>query len=182
MACIFGHKWNGCKCTKCGKTRDSDHSFIKIPNECKSKCSICGGVKNDEHLFITGNDDELVCSNCGTKILDLSMYSSSQIDQLIEAIRNALYATDKNAQAYGISLVNEDNHQFLSQFLVDLIDNQITYDVIPQFIETFKVIIDVYEQQLEIKKIAGTLNSDEAKNMQTVIQIYTDLASRCHTV
>lgn len=25
MACLFGHKWNGCKCTKCGKVRNEGH-------------------------------------------------------------------------------------------------------------------------------------------------------------
>jgi len=36
MACIFGHKWDGCKCTKCGKTRNTQH---KIGD---GKCTKCG--------------------------------------------------------------------------------------------------------------------------------------------
>ena len=35
MACLFGHKWNGCKCDKCGKTRDEQHDWKK--DTCK-KC------------------------------------------------------------------------------------------------------------------------------------------------
>lgn len=27
MACLLGHKWNGCKCERCGKVRDSCHSW-----------------------------------------------------------------------------------------------------------------------------------------------------------
>ena len=36
MACLFGHEWNGCKCTKCGKVRDAGHSW----NGCI--CKTCG--------------------------------------------------------------------------------------------------------------------------------------------
>ena len=35
MACIFGHKWDGCKCTKCGQTRDESH------NVKNGTCVIC---------------------------------------------------------------------------------------------------------------------------------------------
>ena len=36
ICCVFGHKWNGCKCSKCGKTRDeacADVSSNKIDFE-----------------------------------------------------------------------------------------------------------------------------------------------------
>ena len=36
MACLFGHKWDGCKCTKCGKTRDEQHDWEN------GRCNICG--------------------------------------------------------------------------------------------------------------------------------------------
>jgi len=39
--CLFGHKWNGCKCEKCGKTRDEQHDL----NGCK--CKRCGAEKHD---------------------------------------------------------------------------------------------------------------------------------------
>ena len=35
MACLFGHKWNGCKCTRCGKTRNEQHDWKGI------KCNLC---------------------------------------------------------------------------------------------------------------------------------------------
>jgi len=38
MACLFGHKWNGCKCIKCGKVRDEGHDL----DLCKGVCRICG--------------------------------------------------------------------------------------------------------------------------------------------
>ena len=59
MACLFGHKWNGCKCEKCGKLRDSDHRFRPSANPCEEKCEICGQVK-ESHNYVNG-----FCSKCG---------------------------------------------------------------------------------------------------------------------
>ena len=36
MACLFGHKWDGCKCSKCGKTQNTKHKLDK------GACSQCG--------------------------------------------------------------------------------------------------------------------------------------------
>ena len=59
MACLFGHKWNGCKCSKCGKIRDKGHNW----NNCK--CETCGTV-TFKHKFVTvkgGNG--IRCEVCG---------------------------------------------------------------------------------------------------------------------
>lgn len=43
LKCILGfHEWNYCKCTKCGKTRDEQHDWLKN----KSNCSICGKTRD----------------------------------------------------------------------------------------------------------------------------------------
>ena len=54
MACLFGHQWNGCKCEKCGKTRDENHNW----DGCK--CTVCGATRNMEHAWQNG-----VCPRCG---------------------------------------------------------------------------------------------------------------------
>ena len=36
MKCLFGHKWDGCKCSKCGKIRDEGHTWKGCV------CSKCG--------------------------------------------------------------------------------------------------------------------------------------------
>lgn len=56
MACLFGHKWNGCKCEKCGKTRDEQHDW----DLCKGNCKICGKPCDIEHKW-----NGCKCSNCG---------------------------------------------------------------------------------------------------------------------
>lgn len=35
MQCLI-HKWDGCKCSRCGKVRDEQHAWIGC------KCSRCG--------------------------------------------------------------------------------------------------------------------------------------------
>jgi hypothetical protein len=44
VACAFSdHKWNGCKCTRCGEVRNKHHSFISINgNPDDDVCNICG--------------------------------------------------------------------------------------------------------------------------------------------
>ena len=45
MACLFGHKWNGCKCEHCGKTRDEQHDW----DLCKGVCKRCGKTQPEDH-------------------------------------------------------------------------------------------------------------------------------------
>ena len=54
MACLFGHKWNGCKCEKCGKIRDTDHQW----DGCK--CLNCGKTRDEGHDWKDGK-----CTKCG---------------------------------------------------------------------------------------------------------------------
>lgn len=79
MACLFGHKWNGCKCVRCGKLRDEGHDWngctCRIcgrkrdeghdwqrphPNKCYERCSICGKERRTEHEW-----DGCKCIKCG---------------------------------------------------------------------------------------------------------------------
>lgn len=63
MACLF-HKWDGCKCSKCGKLRDEGHNW----DFCHGKCVICGKTCNSEHLWKTVSGKYVeVCDKCGTK-------------------------------------------------------------------------------------------------------------------
>lgn len=61
MACLFGHKWNGCKCEKCGKARDEQHAW----NGCK--CVKCGKTRDEKHTFIK-KDNISSCSMCGKTV------------------------------------------------------------------------------------------------------------------
>ncbi len=73
MACLFGHSWNGCTCTKCGKTRDKEHQFGFVPcyysdKECEEQCKICGkktGKRPSHDLIYLPDKDQEQCTRCG---------------------------------------------------------------------------------------------------------------------
>lgn len=50
------HKWNGCRCTVCGKTRDEHHNWIGCT------CSICNKTRDEQHDW---TKDCEKCSKCG---------------------------------------------------------------------------------------------------------------------
>jgi len=59
IACASGlHKWDGCKCTACAKTRDRDHNWSK---DCE-KCETCGLIRTNTHDW-RGNCEQ--CKSCG---------------------------------------------------------------------------------------------------------------------
>ena len=53
-----GHHWDGCKCTRCGTTRDEGHRW----DGCK--CTVCGAVRDQGHDWSKDCDS---CSRCGAK-------------------------------------------------------------------------------------------------------------------
>ena len=67
MACLFVHKWNGCKCAKCGKVRDKNHQYEKAANKCEEKCTVCGQVRTLQHTYERlGGKCEEICGSCGS--------------------------------------------------------------------------------------------------------------------
>ena len=92
MKCIFGHKWNGCKCARCGKVRDQDHDyqykfkarsclgtcnvcrktvelphdFKPVPGKCYMECARCHGQSQPNHSYRSEPGScKSVCSVCG---------------------------------------------------------------------------------------------------------------------
>jgi len=64
MACLFGHRWNGCKCERCGKIRDEQHVWAGC------KCKRCGKTRDEQHDWKFCR-----CNRCGKK---------RNIDEIIE--------------------------------------------------------------------------------------------------
>lgn len=58
MACLFGHKWDGCKCAKCGKTRNEGHDW----DLCKGLCKRCGATQSKQHDWDLCKG---LCKRCG---------------------------------------------------------------------------------------------------------------------
>ena len=61
MKCLFGHKWKGCKCEKCGKTRDIEHNYVAIDGKCVKKCINCG------KSIVDHDWGGLECKRCGAE-------------------------------------------------------------------------------------------------------------------
>ena len=74
---LLGHKWEGCKCARCGEKRDTEHDWIVT--DCAKKCSrcgkvitvhkwegckciVCGEARDEQHKY-----KGAVCSVCGAK-------------------------------------------------------------------------------------------------------------------
>jgi hypothetical protein len=73
MACLFGHKWNGCKCEKCEKTRDEQHDW----DGCK--CKRCGKTRDESHKQKNG-----ICSVCGEELKSFEIFSFEEISVIAE--------------------------------------------------------------------------------------------------
>ncbi len=58
--CLFGHKWNGCKCERCGEIKEHQHDFRPVENTCRIECILCGRFYHETHNFVNG-----YCSRCG---------------------------------------------------------------------------------------------------------------------
>jgi hypothetical protein len=90
MACLFGHKWKGCKCEKCGKIRDEQHDFKHIQGKCIKKCVVC--EKEEEcHSF----NDGFRCTECGAT---RDTIDTSFTDEEFYALRFALWTAPKLEQ------------------------------------------------------------------------------------
>ena len=55
-----GHKWVGCKCSRCGETRDEGHTFQQTEGKCEQRCSVCEKTEKLSHQW-----NGSVCTRCG---------------------------------------------------------------------------------------------------------------------
>ena len=101
MACLF-HKWNGCTCSKCGKTRDKKHgwngckctvcdklrdeghNYNAIPNKCEEKCTICGKILPIPHKI-----QDNICSVCGNTLENIKAEYETAVKQFDKNQSNA---------------------------------------------------------------------------------------------
>ena len=117
MACLFGHKWDGCKCTKCGKSRDEGHQW----NGCK--CEKCGKIRDEGHqlngckcIRCEKNVHEiegLKCKHCGEICITVNrMFTAEETAFITVALMTAkVFLADKD-----IANLSEWNETALSKF------------------------------------------------------------------
>lgn len=80
---VIGHRWAGCRCVRCGATRQEGHQWVEAEGRCEHTCSVCGLTeavphewfhcrckrcgeqRDDHHLWLTKGPCEQVCRICG---------------------------------------------------------------------------------------------------------------------
>ncbi|NLI21714.1 MAG: hypothetical protein GX418_09225 [Clostridiales bacterium] len=68
MACLFGHKWSGCKCVKCGQTRDAEHNWATVTGKCEQRCTVCEKTRELPHQYTAvPKQDAERCAVCGAE-------------------------------------------------------------------------------------------------------------------
>ena len=60
------HAWIGCKCSRCGKVQNIGHNYIPVPGKCTEKCAVCGKELKMEHTW-EQLGCVLKCSVCGVE-------------------------------------------------------------------------------------------------------------------
>ena len=75
LKCLFGHKWNGCECERCGKVRDKQHDW----NGCE--CNKCGKIRPHQLSRMT-------CENCGKKIISANRFTKDEIGKILPILTN----------------------------------------------------------------------------------------------
>ncbi len=75
LKCLVGHDWDGCRCSRCGHTRDEQHAWEGCvcarcgsyrdadhkwePIDCRLECRICGRLGDESHDW-----DGCICRRC----------------------------------------------------------------------------------------------------------------------
>lgn len=112
LRCLFDHKWNGCKCSRCGKIRDEQHKW----NGCD--CIICGKFRHLTHYTQVGGIDDIVALE---KIIKSNAYAGDTI--MCTKIRCAVEDKIVSQRAHDILNIRD------SDKLIAVIKNENNYKI-----------------------------------------------------
>ena len=87
LPCLLGHKWDGCKCIRCGEVRAEGHQYVpnshcrEVCETCgrvttkvrhdwnRCQCAHCGKIRSEGHAYVKVPEECMVtCEICGTKV------------------------------------------------------------------------------------------------------------------
>lgn len=122
MACLFGHKWDGCKCIKCGITRDENHVWAGC------RCGKCGKTRNEGHQWADNK-----CNVCGAirdavphqTMGDKPIDQSAHIEAALNGNREALNFVEDAEALYDIAVSLNNVSQI---YCMDVIKKLMTKD------------------------------------------------------
>jgi len=141
MACLFGHKWNGCKCSRCGKTRDEQHNW----NVCK--CTICG---KEAHTY-----SNYKCSRCGK--VDLSAIGAINIETVNQMEDLAILL--KIAKDYLVTPIRSAAIQRRTHLISNMTDNDALVSIV--YSDEESVYDSRYSIRTDFREIAVNSISDQ---------------------
>lgn len=85
MACLLGHKWDGCTCSKCGKTRNEGHKWEG------ARCALCGGVQLSGVLTDSEISDVVKCLDAmKTDLGKMAKQGDAFYAERVNAVNNLL--------------------------------------------------------------------------------------------
>lgn len=118
IKCNLGiHSWDGCKCTECGKSRDSEHdvkancevcakcgkTFTEEDHDWSSdcdKCARCGKTRENQHSWIKDCEK---CSKCGIVRSD----KHHIVDGICQVCGNGSYHDEHDGSVYKIVKIGD---------------------------------------------------------------------------
>ena len=77
------HKWNGCKCERCYETRDEEHKWILLEGKCVEKCFVCGKKRIVKHKW-----DGCKCEWCG----EIQSVDHEKLEAAVRTIFNTYFS------------------------------------------------------------------------------------------
>ena len=118
---IFGHKWNGCKCIKCGVRRDEGHNYLIAEGKCVEKCSICGKERTIEHEWNGGkckrcgvNEQiEALLNECVDELVQMYIWAPRGFPMVRDETMSVRIVGKKLADAGGFKLMLEAHKRFI---------------------------------------------------------------------
>lgn len=120
ISCIFlGHKWNGCKCVRCGAIRNEQHDWDMCKGVCKQcgktrpeqhdwkgcKCVRCGKKRDEQHYW-----DSYLCSYCGKRLADVDIQDEYGETALFRSIKNRNIKGVKSLLEHGANSNHKNNN------------------------------------------------------------------------
>jgi len=169
MACLFGHKWNGCKCSKCGKTRDDQHKWSSNTGKCSicgkecrhtwkdGKCEICGATGGVFYVFIAKGESIL-----GNAVMFGNKPSDSDIsNSMIQKLVNTYPSAEKMKI---INILDRQWNKPESELIVEGMDFSPYFEAIKNhLVDKFKLLPQSVDEAIDLTKrrnlaIAGHLN------------------------
>jgi len=115
------HSWNGCTCTKCGRFIDMNHLYVNVQDSCETVCSVCGKAGEKQHMQHSWDGDK--CTRCGQlrKDFELTIKVAETLEKMGMSFNDYARTGFLDAGNYGISSSIQDIREEYGQEGISLL-------------------------------------------------------------